>query len=163
MAVAFTARYSEPLVRAAVTRFWLRSLGWRFALTLLGLGLLLSYRVAVGDRSWWVGVLGAVVCFSLLLGGLGWFGQRRRALEAFRDLENGEATFTLSEDRLAVRSSRASAELPWSTIREVWRYPDLWLLVYSPNSFSTLPLGGVPPEALAELEKRVRKAGGRLF
>lgn len=162
MASAFTAQYSESLVRAAVTRFWLRSLGWRFAVTLFALGALTAHRVAIGDRSWWVGVLGAVVCFSLALGVLGWFAQRRRAMEALRDLEDGRATFTVREDRLIVRSKRAAAELPWNVIKQVWRYPDLWLLVYSPSGFSTLPLGGVPPEALAEIVTRVRKAGGRL-
>lgn len=162
MASVFTAQYSESLVRAAVTRFWLRSLGLRFGVTFFALGLLLAYRLQAGDRSWWVVLLGVVVAISLVMGVAAWAAQMQRALEVLRDLDNGQATFTVAEDRLIVRSRRATTELPWGAIRQVWRYPDLWLLVYSPHSFSTLPLGGVPPEALAEIEQRVRKARGRL-
>jgi len=162
MSGSFTVEYSEPLVRVAVTRFWLRSLGWRFCLPLLVLLLLVTYQVARGDRSWWVGLLGGIVCIGLAIAIAGWLAQRRRALDALRDLEEGKASFTVGEDRLVIRTARAAAELPWKTVREVWRYPDLWFLVYSPNSFSTLPLRGVPAEALEQIENRVRGAGGKV-
>jgi hypothetical protein len=119
----FTVRYSEPLVRAAAHRFWLRALGWRFGLALLALAAFLAYQLAQGDRSWWVGLYGAIVGFGVIIAVTGWFAQRRRALQVFRDLEDGQAAFAMDDQRLKVSSKRGSAEIPWKLVAKYGATP----------------------------------------
>ena len=45
--------------------------------------------------------------------------------------------------------------LPWTTFTELWRLERCWLLFLEPNNFVTLPIDGVPQDALDFIEQRV--------
>ena len=162
MSSEFTVHYTEPLVRAAVGRFWRRALGWKFVLAVLAIVVIVGYQVSRGDRSWYVGMLGTVAALGVLLTVVGYIAQYRRAMGSFRRLSGGTATFTVSDGALRMSSAIGSTEFSWNAIQEVWRYPDLWLLVFSRNMFATMPLAGVSGPTLELIEKSVSAAGGRV-
>jgi len=47
-------------------------------------------------------------------------------------------------------------------ITAVWRYEDLWLLLFSKGHFMTFPLDGVSAEDQALLLERVKASGGKV-
>ena len=154
----FTAR----LVRSAVIRFWRRSVGWKFVGALLLLVVILASALKNGDRSWYVGVLGTVTLLAFLVVAVGYFAQYHRAMGAFRRLAEGSATFEPTEQGFRIESAIGYSDLSWGSIREVWRYPDMWLLVFSRNMFSTLPLSGIDLQTQNQILTAVRSAGGRV-
>jgi hypothetical protein len=58
-----------------------------------------------------------------------------------------EATIELGEERFRVTSDVGMSELDWSTVIEVSRYPEFWLLFFSRAQFITLPAADLSAEA----------------
>lgn len=157
-----TLHYTEALVRAAVWRFCVRVVGWTYpvAVALLLTSLVLS--VALGDRSWQVGVVGAVLLMALLFPAALYRNQLSAARFKLRALQGGPVVFRVGDASYSVRSAAGSAELPWNSIIDVWRYDDCWLLIFSKAHFMTFPLENVSPQMQSVILDRVRASGGKV-
>ena len=59
--------YTEALVRSAIAAFWWRTVGWKFVIAALAVAVSVGYLLLAGDRSWFVGALGAVLGLALVL------------------------------------------------------------------------------------------------
>jgi hypothetical protein len=162
MTSEFTVRYTKPLVRTAVVRFWRRAIGWGPALAVAALGVFVVREVSLGDRSWSIGAFGTVAGIGVIVFVGSLAAQYRHHMAAFQTLEIGKAKVSVSDETLRLSSANGTSEFPWRLIHGVWRYPELWLLVFSRNSFATLPVVGVPLEALETVERNVQLAGGRV-
>lgn len=160
--MSLTLHYTEPLVRRAVRRFCVRSVGWVYPMAVMFLATSVTFGVVRGNRSWTIGSFGAVLFFSILIAIVLYRNQLAAAMDKFRSLEGKPVAFGGSEDSLSVHSQAGSAELPWRAIPEVWRYEDFWLLVFSRGHFMTLPLDGVPAVDRAFLLERVTANGGKI-
>jgi hypothetical protein len=158
----FVARYSEEIGRAAVQRFLLRRLwellDFKFCAALLILIAYLGWLLWTGNRSWWVGLVAALIVLfpAVLLGA--YAAHWRNTVGRIRQMQAPMARFTLSETDIAVASELGSATIPWSLVVEIWEYPELWLLLLSKSYFVTLPTEGVPVAALEFLRAKVRSA-----
>jgi uncharacterized membrane protein YqjE len=148
----FTIHYDEAVLRRAVDTFFRR----RFVqgMGLLGLAAFALCTAVVvtllvrGDRSWFVGVMGAVLV--LFVGGFLalWRMHRAQMSRKLEAIPSRRAEVALDAETITVRAESGSTSLPWSSFSEVWKLPDCWLLFLAPNSHITLPLRGVPQEAL---------------
>lgn len=157
-----TLVYNERLLRQAVLKFWWRTVGVGFFIALGvvagSFGLLLSR----GYRSWLVGVLATVLLFGVAFVVLIYFVHYRSSIRKFKAMGSPEATLTASESSLSFSSGAGSSTFPWSAISEIWRFPDLWLVLFSKAQFTTLPLANMAPELRAFVLERVRASGGRV-
>lgn len=142
--------FSEPLLREAVRIFVMRSLrrglGWRFLVACAALVFCVAYLVLQGDRSWVMGVLAAALVFPGIFLATIYLAHLRNTVGRFRQMRVPEATLAYDEEKFTFTSDLGSATMPWSAIREVWRYPKFWLILYSPSQFSTLPLDDLDEE-----------------
>ncbi|MBD8879115.1 YcxB family protein [Rhodanobacter sp. 7MK24] len=154
--------YSESLVRYAVTRFWWRVVGVRFLIALVLLATCLGFFLYNGDTSWLVGAMGAVLVFGALFAVLIYVVHYRNSLHKLRAMGSPHAHLVASDDTLSFSSGAGLAALPWSSIVEVWQFPQCWLLLFSKAQFVTLPLTSVAPEARAFILQRVQSAGGKI-
>lgn len=152
-------RYSEALVREAVRAFYWRTLrqrfGWTGALAFVVTLAALAFLVLADDRSWIVGFAGACLVFVVVILAFGYIAHYRNTMRRFRRMTNPEARFVFTERDFSVTSELGSATLPWSSVREVWAFPRLWLLLLSRSSFVTLPLEGVDQEVLSLVRAKV--------
>jgi hypothetical protein len=155
-----SVRYSEPVLRRAVRTFMMRRLIKGLGpLGLAALALLLMGEVALiaaGDRSWSIGLFGGVLLFVVLWIAAVWQAHLRNTIGALRRMRAPEASFTLHETDLTIRSDRGAATIPWSAIEEVWELPRCWLFFTAPNQFFTLPTDGLSQEMLAFIRSKVR-------
>jgi len=140
-------RYSEDLAREAVRAFYWRALrqrfGWSGALAFLVSFGALAFLVLAGDRSWFVGFVGACLLFVALILAWGYMAHYRNTTQRFRRMTNPQARFVFSDNDLSVTSELGSATMLWSSIREVWEFPRFWLILLSRAQFITLPLEDV--------------------
>ena len=139
--------YSEELIRKAVKAYWFRVTGWRFLVAYLLLTGSLGYLIAVDDRSWFVGVLGSGWVLGLIFSAAIYSNHYRASLKRLRQMRRPEAIFEFDEKNFRISSDIGKSELPWSTICEVWRFSDFWLIFLSRAQFMTLPLADLDNEA----------------
>jgi hypothetical protein len=156
-----TLHYTEELARSAVLSFWRRSVSWKLiaALTLCIAGF--AFLLKSGDRSWSIGVLGAVVLFAVLFIAMIYFVHLRQSLEKLRALQNPVGTFVAEENTFTVSSDIGSSTFKWSAIHDIWRFERYWLLLFSRAQFVTLPLIDIPTEMRAYVLERVTASRSR--
>jgi hypothetical protein len=150
-----TLHFSEALVRSAVLSFWKRSIGWKFVIAIAICGASLAFLILSGDRSWRVGITGAVLAFGIGLGALLYFVHLRNSLTKLRSMKEPVGTFKAETDSYTVSSDLGSSTVVWSTIQEIWKFETYWLLLLSRAQFMTLPLADVPEEMQACIQERV--------
>ncbi len=51
----------------------------------------------------------------------------------------------------------------WSVVKELWKFKDCWLILYSKAQFNTLPLADIPQEMRTFVELKIRSAGGKVI
>jgi hypothetical protein len=157
-----TLIFTEPLLRKAVFAFWRRSIGVGFVVALLVVALCLGFLLAQGDASWVVGVLATVLSLGVVFVVALYFIHYRTSLHKFRAMGQPQATFRANESSFTIISGVGTVTYQWSAIKELWQFPQVWLLLFSPAQFSTLPVACMPPEMQAYVLQRVRAAGGKV-
>ncbi len=157
-----TLHYSEALVRKAIKTFWWRKTGWSFFIPMLLLCGFLCYELWQGNYNWWVGVLGAVLALAFATAAVLYVVHFRGAITRFRRMQKPEALFEMGEEKFRLSSDVGTTELVWSTITEVWRFPEFWLLFFSPAQFSTIPIVDLPQEAQELLLAKVTACGAKV-
>lgn len=136
--IAVKLHYTESLIRRAVKAFWWCATGPLYVLAVLLI--LVSFCFALARRSFVVGWgvrNGSRV--AILLAVTVYVVHFRGSLARFRRMRTPEATIELGEERFRLSSDVGASEMPWSTITEIWRYPDYWLVFFSRAQFITLP------------------------
>jgi hypothetical protein len=157
-----TLIYSESLLRQAVFGFWHRSVGIGFFVALLIAALGLVVLVALGQSSWIIGGLAAVLLVGIAFALVVYVVHYRRSLQKFRQMGQPRATFRADDSSFTMSSDIGTTTLQWSAVKELWQFPSVWLLLYSKAQFSTLPLACLPPETQTYIVQRVRESGGKI-
>jgi hypothetical protein len=157
-----TLIYSTTLLRQAVFAFWRRSVGVGFFVALLVAALGLVVLVALGQASWLIAALASVLALGIVFAIVVYIVHYRRSLRKFRQMDNPQATFRAEESSFTMSSDIGTTTLQWSAVKELWQFPNVWLLLYSKAQFTTLPLACLPPETQAYIVQCVRVAGGKV-
>lgn len=157
-----TLVYTESLVRQAVSLFWLRSVGVRTMVALIGLGLWVAVQWMYGAwSSIATGALAALSLCAMVCAAL--YGVHyHRSMAKLRAMREPMATFQADAAGLTLTSSEGSSTLPWRRVKELWRGKSAWLLVFSSSEFATLPTACLPPDLQAFMQERIQTAGGQL-
>lgn len=140
-------RYTRPLVLAAVNAFYRRTLlrrfGWSGWASLAVTLSALAFLTLRGIRSWVVGFIGAGILFIVLIFAAGYIAHYRNTTGRFDRMSQPEARFVFSDDGFTITSDQSTSTLSWASVREVWAFPDFWLILLSQAQFLTLPIEGV--------------------
>jgi drug/metabolite transporter (DMT)-like permease len=157
-----TLIYSTTLLRQAVFAFWRRSVGVGFFVALLIAALGLVVLVALGQASWIIGGLAAVLVLGIAFAIVVYVVHYRRSLRKFRQMDQPRATFRADDSSFTMSSDIGTTTLQWSAVKELWQFPNVWLLLYSKAQFTTLPLACLPAETQTYIVQRVRESGGKV-
>jgi hypothetical protein len=157
-----TLCYSEQLVRAAVKAFWFKSTGWSYFAALAVVMGALVYLLAIGSRSWVVGALGMVVAMGVAMAVVLYIVHYRGALLRLRRMRTPQAVLHAGHDSFKLVSDVGTSELSWRAVREIWRFPEFWLLFISRAQFITLPIAALEWETQQFILERVEAHGGRI-
>jgi hypothetical protein len=148
--------YSEPLIRYAVLRFWWRVIGLRFVLAVAWLSVSLIVLLWGGNTSWRVGILGGVLAMAFVFAAALYGVHYHNSLAKLRAMGHPCANLVLTDAALSFTSGAGSSTVPWSAVKQVWQFPQCWLLLFSQAQFVTLPLASVAPDAREFILERVR-------
>ena len=154
--------YSEALIRRSVGRFWWRVIGWRFVGAFVLLLGSVAFLLASGDRSWLVGLMGAVVVLAITFAAALYLIHSRASLRRLRRMRRPEAELELGEERFRISSDAGTSELVWSAVTEVWSFPDVLLLFLSRAQFITLPVADLDAEAQESIVQKAKAHGAKV-
>ena len=162
MTYEITVTYTESLVRTATRRFLMKLLGWDYLavclLMLAGLGVL----VALGQRGWFVGAVGAVLALAVLVAASTTIAYHRRATSALRKMKTPQAKWVFDDEGIAVESDVSAGRVKWRAIEKLWCFPDVWLLFVAKGVYSTLPANDLPDETKAFILNKLQEAGAKI-
>jgi hypothetical protein len=152
----FSAAYSEAMVRKAVHLFFWHRLKpmWMLFVVMALLTAVTVTLVALGDRSWVIGLFAAGLGFSVVWLVFLYRAHLNNAVGRLKQMKGPRAEFRLQDESITVTSELGSATLPWSTIQEILESSTFWVLCTSPNQFFTLPIAEVPAAALDFIRSR---------
>lgn len=160
MKYTFDVTVSQEDADVALRRFVLRGLGWSTLLAFVLCFAYLVYDVVMGG----IGLLSVVVItlfLVLLVVYVVLIRARRKQMAGLLERLGGEPiSYRLDDLELSTETSMGGSKLKWEMIEKLWIDPDLTLVFYSRNGYTTLPTDQVPVEALAFLADRVRNGGG---
>ena len=153
--------YDRDLIAEAARRFVSRSIRWDgFAAFFVLVGVL-AYLVATGDRSWIVGLVGAVVLLMAIVGVALYVVPYRRSLARFDRMSSKSADLLFTEGGLRMTTDLGQQEFRWKLIERVWTYPRVWLLFVG-GTYMTLPPGNMDEETKRFVLDQIRQHGGHV-
>jgi hypothetical protein len=157
-----TLVYTEPLLRRAVFCFWRREVGVRLPIAVLAMAAGLAWQIPAGENSWFTGVLATVLLLGVGMITAVYVVHYRNTMAKFREMGKPEATFRADASTFTAATGIGTSTLQWSAVKEVWQFPDFWLLFFSRAHFMTLPKACLPVEMQEFILQRVRAGGGKV-
>jgi hypothetical protein len=154
--------YSEKLVRKAVWAFWRRKTGVVAFIAFPFLLIFTIYSFLSGDRSLFVGASAAILTIGIIMNALLFVIPFRFSMGKYWRMRNRQATFEMGEECFKMTSELGSSELNWNAITEIWRFPEFWLMIYSPMIYGVLPLENMDESSREYLMSKVKAAGGKV-
>ena len=155
-----TVSYSPELIKFAVWKFWTRNIGLKnfviFAVVCVAFILVLWG----GDRSWFLGFLGAAIVFSFGIGCMSYYMSLRNSMEKFNRMETPTAKFRFTDERIGIESNIGWTELSWKMIEKIWEYPSVWLVFIAKQGYVTLPTANLDDELKQFIVRKVRESNG---
>lgn len=152
--------YSLPVLKKSVFRYWKRALGWRYFIAMLFVSFCFISALIKGDTSWMMGAFAVIFTLGLLFGASVYLNNRYHVLGTFNALQDPTVTFKVYDEKFGLSSELGEGEWPWSAIKEIWQYPDTWLVFLARASYATFPLNTIPTEAQRFVLEKVEEAGG---
>jgi hypothetical protein len=138
--------YNPELIRFAVWKFWTRSIGLSGFIAFGSVLAFFSYLLAIGDRSWLLGFVGALAGVALGIGILSYRIYLNRSMSKFDNMQRPTAKFQFTDDLFCIESDIGRSELSWKMIEGVWSYPSVWLVFIKKQGYVTLPVRDIDEE-----------------
>jgi hypothetical protein len=157
--IVFTVRYTRGSCFRSALRYCQRRLGWRFAIELL-IGIGLIALATQGPYRWLEIALWVVVSIFALLGAGTFLVHWLRALAGLKALSPPQSTWRLTEASIGQESNLGETAIAWDALAGLWKFDDVWLLIWGRDVYSTIPVAQFPREARQFMERKVRDTGG---
>jgi hypothetical protein len=159
--IVFTVRYSRETCWTSALRYWQRRLGTRYAIeVVIGVGLIAL--ATQGPYRWLEIALWIAVSVFIVLGAAILLIHWRRALQGLAALSPPESTWILSEETIGQRSSLGESAIAWTALAELWKFEDVWLLIWGRDVYSAIPVAQFPRHARQFVERKLKAAGTKI-
>ncbi len=136
-----TVTYTEEMLRDAVKAFvWRRLIvNQRLWVAEIAIILLFLWQLWSDGTGRLTGVFGSLVllCPAMII--VLWIARYRNTVGKFRKMSTRQAVFAFHDDGFDVASELGAANVPWSTVTEIWQRPTYWMIFTAINQFMTLP------------------------
>ncbi|MDC0276476.1 YcxB family protein [Verrucomicrobiales bacterium] len=156
----FNVTVSQHDADVTLRRFLFRGAGWGLLFAVL---FCIAYVIHDGLNGG-IGALGIViitVLFLLVTTYVAAFAIRRKqTAELLKRLDGSPISYQLDDSELSATSALGSSILKWEMIQKLWIDPDLTMVFYTWNGYTTIPTSQIPAEALDFLVGQVEGAGG---
>jgi hypothetical protein len=157
MSYTRSIEYSEAIIKIAAGYF-LR----RFLLPEIGVGVgsiagaLSLYITGYLSLEMALALAGAGTLLIVVAGVVAW-KYVRHARRKFAALGGPRVEWTFSDTTFGSISKLGTVELPWSAVKKVWLFPEVWLLFFDDGGYSTLPTKQLGPQLQEFILQRLKQ------
>jgi len=155
----FDVVYDRALLKRTLNRYLRDKLEEGFGtsglLAILAVAVVLAWLIATGNRSILTGIIAGLFPLIFVFVAVLFMSWHRLLDRQLADMRSPSARVTLDEEQIAVAADTGVAAIKWRLFGEIREYPDCWLLVMQANRFVSLPLRGVPQEALDFIRAKI--------
>ena len=98
--------------------------------------------------------------------GLRWFSYIRQAEQIVAEMRDPRVVVSADEQNITFRTADRISSQSWAVMKEVWQFPDLWLLFpYAARYavYTAIPTERLTPEACEYLGNKLREHGARII
>lgn len=153
------AMYSENLIRSVTRQFLRRFLGLDYFVALALLAMVFIYLISVGDRSWFLGVIGVLVVLGFGVSVAAWVTYHRRAFATFRRMSKPEVNFVFDDEGIVSASDLGEGRIKWNALREIWCLNDALLIFVDRGVYSTIPADCLTGEIREFIQAKAKEHG----
>lgn len=155
----FSVAYEPATLKSAVRAYMLKALtvenNWMSTAAMFVVVVAAGFLLFAHDFGFmaglFAGLVAALVTLIALAGWMHWRGMKAKVAR----MKEPRAEFILFDDEVEVKTDRGSGRFPFETIRQIWKFEQVWLLMMDLNRFVTLPLAEAPAEALQFLDQKI--------
>ncbi len=133
-------KYTEQFIRNSIKVYWKKQVGLLLPISTVLLTFVLLYLISIGNKSWFIGMLGTGILLSYTTMTAVYVVHLKRALLRLKRMKTPEAILELGNDRFKISSDIGTSEIEWSQIIKLWRFDSVWLLFFSAGEFMTMPI-----------------------
>ncbi len=151
-------RYTKKILHRAVFRFVWRAQGWSYwmAISLLMICNLIRLTFFPFNISTVALLTGTALIFLLQI--ITYTVHYCFRLEKLNRMGPAGGEFIIGDADFTI----GATVMPWQTIRSVWRYDDMWLVILGRSSFFTVPLHNVSDIEKSLFLSHVQQTSGRI-
>jgi hypothetical protein len=160
-----TYEWSRDLSEASAKRYFSRRFrnAWSLAILLVGIcavcigGLIFDKRQDMAIEYWVPIIIALMAVLSL-----GWL--YFKVTSRWVELPDNRITVSFESEGVTFKTSETVSTMKWSTIKRLWKFPDVWLVFWFKGSdrFSPLPVEHLGPDLTKAIEDKVREHGGQI-
>lgn len=140
-------KYSEQQIKQVIRAYFQKKIGVALPIVTICIIAFVVYRFIEGDRSWYIGFIGAGISFFVVAVVGSYLVHLQRSLTRLKRMKLPVATIEIGPDQFRVESDVGATEVKWAHVSQVQRFQSSWLLFFSGNDFMTLPLEGLSEES----------------
>jgi hypothetical protein len=149
--------WSPDLVKLGARRFIMRYAGRRMLVFLTMIGVLVAGLAIMGEASWWILAIVAVIPPLL------WLAYYYRVTRTCYDMPDRRVTIRIDQETITFQTSETSSTLKWSGIKKLWSFKDVLLLfTYTKQNYSAVPVEPLGEELRCYIEKKIEENGGEV-
>ena len=163
MEYTFDVRVSQRDADIALRRYILRGAGWGTAFAATICLAYIAYDSADGSLGYESIVTITILLLLVFVYVMAFVTRKRQMSELLRKIGDAPISYRLNESEIATRSPMGSSTLKWEMIQKLWVDPDLTLVFYARNAYTTIPTAQIPTEALDFLITQVERVGSSIF
>ena len=158
-----TVVYTRDLIKLAVWKTWIHNRSGKQTVAFVFCCAACVLLLIEGERSWFVGFL-ATAAALLLIANLAEYRLDASRATAKFDRAETDATrqFAFTDANIKITSDSGQTEFSWKTIKKVWRYPTMWLILVRNEGFFTLPNANLDDKLENFIIGKVRENGGKV-
>jgi YcxB-like protein len=157
-----SVRYDKSIIDSAAKQYWVKSFAWKTALGFILLGGAGGSWFYFDSRTWYTATFLALSVILIFMMTALFFVYRNRSLNKLKEMESPIGRWGFTEEVFSVESGMGKVEFKWSVVKKLWRFPDVWLLIYADQSYSTLPVADVSTEVQQFIVEQIQSHGGRV-
>ena len=155
-AAEYTFHATPDLARSGARHFMKRRAGRALLFFYLVIGGCLCLLIA-GNRHWPL-IVGPLVAIWFISR---WRAYCRKAGEPYEAMSDPTTKIVVEDDGLSMVTSDHSSKMKWGLVKEIWRYPDLWLVFFhSDEHYTIFSTDGMSDYIATKIADEVTAAGG---
>ncbi len=159
----FDIKVSQQDADTALRRFILRDAGWGTLVAAILCMVYVAYDSSDGNLGYLgIGII-ALLLILILVYIAAFVTRKKQMAELLRKIGDAPISYRLDDSEIATKTPMGSSTLKWEMIKKLWIDPDLTLVFYARNVYTTIPTSQIPTEALEFLVTQIERVGGSIL